>query len=212
MASGIGKNFRETTLFHWYKTLSAPGEYLVWRMKGSPQPKVPHLVKQKVIREYADRFHLQTLVETGTNHAHMLYVQKGRFREIYSIELDSWKVESARRKFANSPHIHVLEGDSGDVLPRLLPALKEPCLFWLDGHDFDISTPVKKELAALYNHPVKDHVLLIDDARWFDGRTEYPTLEEMRAQLTRDYPGHVLEVKDDIIRIYKAAAAAPSAA
>lgn len=212
MGSGIGKGFCESALFHWYKNISAPVEYLIWRIKGSPQPKVPHLVKQRVIQEYADRFHLDTLIETGTNHAHMLYVQKSHFAEIYSIELDPWRVESARRKFANSPNIHVLEGDSGDVLPRLLPALKKPCLFWLDGHDFDISTPVKKELIALYNHAIKDHVLLIDDARWFDGRTDYPTLEEMRAQVARDYPGHVMEVKDDVIRIYKAPAASASAA
>lgn len=206
MPSAAGKAFRENSLFHWYKNLSAPIEYSLWRMKGSPGPKVPHLVKQRVIQEYARRFNLHTLVETGTNHAHMLYVQQNHFREIYSIELDHWKVESARRKFANRPSIHVMEGDSGEVLPRLLPALKEPVLFWLDGHDFDISTPVKKELVALYNHPIKDHVLLIDDARWFDGRTDYPTIEEMRAQVVRDYPGHVMEVKDDIIRIHKAAA------
>jgi len=212
MASGVGKKFRESALFHWYKNISAPVEYMIWRIKGSPQPKVPHMIKQRVIQDYADRFQLDTLVETGTNHAHMLYVQKGHFAEIYSIELDPWKVASARRKFADSPNIHVLEGDSGDVLPKLLPALKRPCLFWLDGHDFDISTPVKKELLALYNHPIKDHVLLIDDARWFDGRTDYPTLDEMRVQVNRDYPGHVMEVKDDIIRIYKAPAASASAA
>lgn len=206
MPSATGKAFRESPLFHWYKNISAPIEYSVWRMKGSPKPKVPHLVKQRVIQEYARRFNLHTLVETGTNHAHMLYVQQNHFREIYSIELDRGKVESARRKFANRPSIHVMEGDSGEVLPRLLPALKEPVLFWLDGHDFDISTPVKKELVALYNHPIKDHVLLIDDARWFDGRTDYPTIEEMRAQIARDYPGHVMELKDDIIRIHQAAA------
>lgn len=200
---GIGKTFRESSLFHWYKRISAPVEYFLWRLKGSPRPKVPHLVKQRVIQEYAREFHLPVLVETGTNHAHMIYVQKSHFREIYSIELDKWRAESARRKFGGQPNIHVLEGDSSDVLPRLLPAIKEPCLFWLDGHDFDISTPVKKELDVLFKHPIQDHVLLIDDARWFDGRTQYPTLDEMREKVARDYPGHVMEVRDDVIRIHR---------
>jgi len=203
MTSTAGKNFRASPFFHWYKNVSAPVEYSIWKLKGSPQPKVPHLVKQRVIQEYAQRFHLRTLIETGTNFSHMLYVQKDHFKEIYSIELDPWKVEIARKKFADRPYIHVLEGDSGEVLPKLLPDLKEPCLFWLDGHDFDISTPVKKELEALYKHPIQNHVLLVDDARWFDGRTDYPTLEEMRAQVARDYPGHVMEVRDDMIRIHK---------
>ena len=203
MASHVGRAFRDSALFHWYKNVSAPAEFYLWRLKGSPMPKVPHMVKQRVIQEYARDFHLPVLIETGTNFAHMIYVQKGHFREIYSIELDEWKVQSARRKFAAYPHIHVLQGDSGEVLPKLLVDIKEPCLFWLDGHYWDVSTPVKKELEALYRHPIQDHVLLIDDARWFDGRTDYPTIEQMRAQVDREYPGRILEVKDDIIRIHK---------
>ncbi len=155
-----------------------------------------------MIAEFASRFNLETLVETGTNYAHMLYVNKDRFREIYSIELDENRAQSARRKFASYSNVHVLQGDSGKVLPQLLPALKEPCLFWLDGHDFDISTPVKQELNAIYKHPIRDHVLLIDDARWFDGRTQYPTLEQLREKTAREYPGRTVEVRDDIVRIY----------
>jgi hypothetical protein len=203
MSSKLGKAFRGSVLFHWYKRISAPTEYLLWRLRGSPRPKVPHLVKQRVIQQYAREFNLPVLIETGTNYAHMIYVQKDFFRDIYSIELDGWRAESALRKFAGRPSIHVLQGDSGEVLPKLLPAIKEPCLFWLDGHDFDISTPVKKELDALFKHPVQDHVLLIDDARWFDGRTDYPTIEQLRDKVAREYPGHIMEVKDDVIRIHK---------
>lgn len=203
MASRLGKLFRDSMLFHWYKKISAPTEYRLWRLKGRPGPKMPHLLKQRVIQQYAREFSLPVLVETGTNYAHMIYVQKDHFREIYSIEVDEGKAESARRKFAGQPHIHILQGDSGEVLPKLLAAIKEPCLFWLDGHDWDISTPVKKELDALFKHPVQDHVVLIDDASWFDGRTDYPTIEELRAKVAREYPGHLLEVKDNIIRIHK---------
>jgi len=172
-------------------------------MRGSPRPKVPHLVKQHAIAEYARKYDLHVLIETGMNYAHMIYVNLGYFREIYSIELDKSRVESARRKFGDRRDIHVLEGDSGAVLPELISTLKEPALFWLDGHDFDITTPVKQELDAIYKHPIKTHVLLIDDARWFDGRTQYPTMEELREKAARDYPGHTVEVKDDIIRIYQ---------
>ncbi len=203
MPSKLGRAFRDRALFHWYKNISAPGEYLLWRMRGSPGPKVPHLGKQRTIQQYAREFNLHILVETGTNYAHMIYVQKDCFREIYSIELDEWRAESARRKFAGRPHIHILQGDSGEVLPKVGPASKEPCLFWLDGHDFDISTPVKQELDAIYKHPVQDHVLLIDDARWFDGRTDYPTLAELREKVAGEYPGRIVEVKDDIIRIHR---------
>jgi hypothetical protein len=200
--SKFGQGFRDSGLFHLYKSISARGEYASWKLRAVPGAGAPHLVKQRTIAEFARKFDLHVLVETGANFAHMLYVNQNRFREIYSIELDGRRAESARRKFAKRPNIHVLQGDSGKVLPQLLPALKEPCLFWLDAHDYDISSPVKQELAAIYSHPVRGHVLLIDDARWFDGRTDYPTMEQLRGKTSLEYPGSVVEVKDDIIRIY----------
>jgi hypothetical protein len=203
MSSKLRQAFRNSALFHWYKKLSAPGEYAWWKLRGSPGVKAPHLTKQRAIERYAGEHGLHVLVETGTNYGHMIYVNKNKFREIYSIELDPWRAESARRKFAAHSNIHVLEGDSGTVLPKVIPALNEPCLFWLDGHDFDISSPIKLELDAIYKQSPYDHVLLIDDARWFDGRTDYPTMEELREKVAREYPGRVVEVTDDIIRIYK---------
>lgn len=202
MASKLRYKFRETQLFHFYKSISAWGEHASWKLRHIPGAGAPHLVKQRMIAEFASRFNLQTLVETGTNYAHMLYVNKDKFREIYSIELDEHRAQSARRKFASRTNIHVLQGDSAKVLPQLLSSLKEPCLFWLDGHDFDISTPIKQELDAIYKHPIRGHVLLIDDARWFDGRTQYPTMQQLREKTAHEYPGHTIEVKDDIIRIY----------
>jgi hypothetical protein len=202
VSSRLRTAFRDSVLFHWYKNIAAPIEYAFWRLRGSPGPKMPHLVKQRAIQQYAREFDLPILVETGTNYAHMIYVQRRHFREIYSIELDARKAESARRKFARRPNIHILEGDSGSVLPRLLPALKDPCLFWLDAHNFDISTPVKQELDALFKGPAPNHVLLIDDANWFDGRGDYPSLEELHQTMAREYPGRQMEVTDNIIRIY----------
>jgi hypothetical protein len=203
MSSKLRQAFRNSALFHWYKKLSAPGEYAWWKLRGSPGVKAPHLTKQRAIERYAREYGLHVLVETGTNYGHMIYVNKDKFREIYSIELDPWRAESARRKFAACSNIHVLEGDSGTLLPKVIPALNEPCLFWLDGHDFDISSPIKQELDAIYKQSPYDHVLLIDDARWFDGRTDYPTMEELREKVAREYPDRVVEVIDDIIRIYK---------
>jgi len=146
---------------------------------------------------------LRVMVETGTNLGNMINAQKDRFREIYSIELDQWLAARAKRKFANLPNIHLYQGDSGKVLPTIVPQIHEPALFWIDAHWGDIDAPVKKELECIYRHPVRDHVLLIDDARYFDGHGDYYSIEELREHAAREYPGSVVEVKDDIIRIYK---------
>jgi hypothetical protein len=200
--SKFRQSFRETSLFHVYKTITARAEYARWKLRANASDRTPHLLKQRTIAEFTRKFNLQILVETGTRYAHMVYVNRNLFREIYSIELDDRWAESSRRKFANRPNIHLFQGDSGKVLNDILPALKEPCLFWLDAHNLDISSPIKEELDAIYKHPVPGHVLLIDDALCFDGRTDFPTMEQLREKAAREYPGRVVEVKDDIIRIY----------
>lgn len=199
----VDKPFRDSVFFDPYKRAAFYGEYYWWRLRGRPEPKVPHLVKQRVLTEFAKRFQLRVLVETGTNLGNMINVQKRRFREIYSIELDDWLAARAKRKFGKERHIHLFHGDSGKILPTIVAQLREPALFWLDAHWGDISAPIREELECIYHHPIREHVLLIDDARWFDGRGDYLSIEELREHAAREYPRSVVEVKDDIIRIYR---------
>jgi hypothetical protein len=196
------KTFRDSPFFEPYKKIAFRGEYAWWLVRGKPEPKVPHIVKQRTLTQFAERFKLPVLVETGTNLGHMINIQKNRFREIYSIELDEWLAARAKRKFAAYPHIHLYQGDSGVVLPTIVTQLKDRCLFWLDAHWGDESAPIKKELECIYRHPIRNHVLLIDDARWFDGRGDYLSVDDLREHAAREYPGSVVEVKDDMIRIY----------
>ena len=196
------KAFRSTRLFDIYKKTAFVGEYAWWQLRGQPRPKVPHLVKQRTLTQFAQEYKLEVFVETGTNLGHMLAVQKNRFREIYSIELDEWLAARAKRKFAAYSNIHLYQGDSGVILPQIVPLLKERCLFWLDAHWGDESAPIKEEMECIYRHPIRDHVLLIDDARWFDGHGDYLSIDELREHAAREFPGSVVEIKDDIIRIY----------
>jgi len=199
----VDKGFRDSIFFEPYKKIAFHGEYVWWRLRGSPQPKVPHIVKQRALAEFAERFDLHVMVETGTNLGNMVNAQKHRFREIYSIELDTWLAARAKRKFAAYPGIHVYQGDSGKLLPTIIPEINEAALFWLDAHWGDIDAPIKQEMECIYGHPVRNHVILIDDARYFDGHGDYFSIGELREHAAREYPSSVLEVKDDIIRIYK---------
>jgi hypothetical protein len=98
-------------------------------------------------------------------------------------------------------------GDSGDVIPRLLQTLESPATFWLDGHysgSFTgrgtLDSPISDELYAIISHPIKKHVILIDDARMFNGQDGYPPLSTVLTHFeeNRDYKA---EVSTDIIRI-----------
>ena len=46
-----------------------------------------------------------------------------------------------------------------------------------------------------------DSIVLIDDARMFNGKDSYPTLVESRTQIARRAPGWTMEIKHDIIRL-----------
>jgi hypothetical protein len=181
-----------------------------WRRRGSPVPPPP-LVKQRCVVAHGRRRGLKVLVETGTYRGDMVRATRSAFREIYSIELSDTLHARARGLFAAFPHIHLMQGDSATALPEVLKRVHEPCLFWLDAHYSGgetakalYETPVLVELAHIFAHPVKEHVILVDDARCFTGQNDYPSLAQVEACVKQHRSGWICEVRDDIICIHPA--------
>jgi len=169
----------------------------------------PHLIKQKIIKEYARCFAIDTLIETGTYLGRMVSATRDTFKEIFSIELDNELFKRAKKKFAKYPHIHIIHGDSEKMLPEMLSSINKPCLFWLDAHysggvtaKGDIETPIAKELETIFKSPDRNHVILIDDAEDFVGKNDYPTIEWLKRYVLKYRPDWNFEVKDNIVRIY----------
>jgi hypothetical protein len=178
-----------------------------WRRAGSPAPPPRHY-KWTLLRAAGRRFGLRTLVETGTWHGGTVEALLSDFDRIVSIELDESLHRAARERFAGAPHVTLLRGDSATRLPEVLAGLREPALFWLDAHwsagdtaRGAVDTPVSTELEGVLAHPVRGHVVLIDDARLFVGADDYPTVEAVRAQVAARRPDLSVEVRDDVIRI-----------
>ena len=197
----------ERLLHRVQRRLEARAQIQAWRRSGSPVPP-PHVYKQKVLSRYASRYQLSTLVETGTYLGDMIFCMRKRFNTIISIELSRELCERAQQRLRDFPNISVIHGDSSQVLPEVLEDLRVPTLFWLDGHYSagntalgELETPVSAEVDAILNHPVKGHVILINDARNFDGTHDYPTLSELRNYVIGAFPKADFSVKDDIIRI-----------
>ncbi|WP_343702447.1 hypothetical protein [Chitinophaga sp.] len=180
--------------------------YQHWLEQGKPLP-VPHIAKQKTIREYKDRYGIKTLVETGTYLGDMVAAQLPHFSRILSVELSEELYKRARIRFRRNPEVELYQGDSGKVLHTVAPRLKEPAIFWLDGHysagitaKGDLICPIYAELDAILPLPVP-HVLLIDDAQDFTGQYDYPTLEELTDYIKKKNPAYQVEVKDYVIRV-----------
>jgi hypothetical protein len=105
-----------------------------WHKAGSSIPP-PHAVKQAVLRDYARRYRLGVLVETGT------YLWGNGTRD--DVHVSAHLLDRIERgfvqtrtgdRFSGQSHIELICGDSARLLPSVLRCLKEPALFWLDGH------------------------------------------------------------------------------
>lgn len=178
-----------------------------WEKNGRTIPP-PHAVKQKVINSFRQKFSAQVLVETGTFQGEMVYAQRNNFEKIYSIELSHELFETAKKRLKAFPNIELLEGDSGKILKDLIKKINIPALFWLDGHysgfetaKADVETPVMQELEIIFSSTA-EHVILIDDARLFNGQNDYPQIDELEKFVLQKKSNYKFAVEDDIIRIY----------
>lgn len=181
-----------------------------WEEAGRPVPPPPAF-KQSVVRLYAQQFRLQNLVETGTYQAEMVAAQQKHFKRIVSIELDPKLFQSAEARFAEVGHVTILQGDSSQILPRVVKELASPCLFWLDAHYSGgitarggLDTPIVQELEIIFSRKDDHDVILIDDARCFNGTNDYPALDELPRFVADAKPNYKFEVADDSIRLHAA--------
>ena len=181
-------------------------DLLYWRLTRRGHTPPP-LYKQRLVKKFGRTLGLDTLVETGTFLGDMLAACRGRFRRLYSIELNMQLYMQARRRFADAQDIVVLPGDSAAVLPVILRNLDGPALFWLDAHAMEglhepgrAITPIVDELNQLFSFGIDGGAILIDDARLFGGGA-YPTLGETEALVRAALPHYSFRVTDDVIRI-----------
>jgi len=177
-----------------------------WRQQGHPLPVPPH-VKRALLRKRAQRNGLRVFIETGTLFGDTLAALRRHFEELHSIELDPELYRKAAARFANDPKVTLWHGDSGEVLPRVLEGVGQPVLFWLDGHYAGEGTargaedtPIRRELAHIARHALsRTHLIVVDDARLFDGRNHYPGLEDLQAYVATLGFGHMLLENDMIL-------------
>ena len=175
----------------------------------------PYTEKRKILNFYKEKYQLKTLVETGTFFGDTVEYFKAHFSKIISIELSKELADKAAKRFENDAHISIIQGDSSIVLKELVAGFKEPVLFWLDGHyssEFYLNgeyivtakgekeTPIEKELEIILQAGPK-HIVLIDDARLFVGKMDYPSMAALKKKIQMLRPGSLIDVKRDIIRI-----------
>ena len=176
---------------------------------------VPYKKKRKIIDNYRKKFDVDILIETGTFLGDTIQYFREKFKTIYTIELSIDLARRAVKRFETDYNIKVIQGNSAEVLKQLVPALDKAALFWLDGHyssEFfyngeyiitakgEKNTPIEEELDIILNSKYSN-IILIDDARLFNGEHDYPTITNLKQKLILSGRNYTLQVFDDIIHI-----------
>lgn len=177
-----------------------------WIRSGCPSP-APNVVKMAVVRHHVEACGAKYFVETGTFLGSMVEHIAETGVKCFTIEIDDVIYKRAVDMLKGRKNIQCLKGDSAVVLPEVLESIDEPAVFWLDGHysggftgKAEIDTPVSEELQMIIEHKIKNHVILIDDARDFNGQDGYPLLSTLLSHFD-NRPDYRAEVSADIIRI-----------
>jgi len=174
--------------------------------EGWPAP-LPPLLKRSFLHGLARAEHATVLVETGTYLGDTTWWLKREFSQIHTIEVDPFLYAQAVRRFRRHPHVTVHLGDSGQLLPAIIPLVNGRALYWLDGHYSAGITgtgatecPVTAELNAIYRFSTESFVVAIDDARCFGHDPGYPSIAEVHDQVAALSGGrdHV-SVENDMI-------------
>jgi hypothetical protein len=97
-------------------------------------------------------------------------------------------------------------GDCAVMLPTVLAEIQEPAVYWLDAHYSAgitgrgiVDDPILISLGHLAAHPIKDNILLIDDARCFDGSQGRPTLDDIFSAIRRVNSHYTIQVHHDVV-------------
>lgn len=173
--------------------------------------------KRHIIREYKNQYATDVFIETGTFLGDTVEAMKNEFAKIYSIELSAELAAKAQARFNEDQHVKIIQGNSGSILKPLLQEINAPCLFWLDGHYSSQvfingafvatatgakKTPVMEELEAIFtSSQAGRHIILIDDARLFNGKYDYPTIGELENMINAFNVKFEVSVQRDIIRM-----------
>ena len=160
-----------------------------WRARSYAGPS-PKAVKDRVL--YRNAFAGGTWVETGTFLGETTALLAQGSGHVYSLEPASGLYQRAAAKFSSVKNVTIINGPSESEFPNLLPTLKGPINFWLDGHfsagvtfQGELDSPILAELSAIeqnFEH-LQPVCVLIDDIRCFDPShpeyASYPSLDSL---------------------------------
>lgn len=121
-----------------------------------PEPFDGDIYVQSRVASLVSKHAVATIVETGTCRGDSSKIM-AQMAPVVTMELNPEFYNSTK----DMPNVTRLQGDSAQLLPKLLPGIAEPILFYLDAH-WGAHSPLLEELQAI-RKCTKPPVIVIHD-------------------------------------------------
>ena len=163
-------------------------------------------IKRKYIKKLAIDNNLKLLIETGTYFGQSTKYFAKYFERVYTIEL-SEELFNYTKKHNSASNIQFYQGNSSEKLKEIINDLATSATFFLDAHasggvtvSGEIVSPVRIELGILEKFKfLRNSLIIIDDARGFDGTNSYPSYTEIQLWAKKSNMGRVYIELDMIV-------------
>jgi hypothetical protein len=116
---------------------------------------------EEEIRRLTGKYGIQSAVETGTHQGATTRALAGMIPVVHTIEILPASYAESRERLTGIPNIHQYYGASQDILPRLLPQIKHPTLYYLDAH-WNGNFPLLRELELIAAHDPRPVIMIHD--------------------------------------------------
>jgi len=120
----------------------------------------PHFGPE-IVLPLKERFSVKTVIETGTYKGSTTLWFSDHFQSVTTIESNATYARDLRKTFGGKHNIRLVNGDSGSVLSKEIPA-EGFVLFYLDAH-WGAYWPLHDELVAISQKCKGRCVIIIDD-------------------------------------------------
>lgn len=137
----------------------------------------------------------KNFVETGTLFGHTCIPSTHWFENVYSIELSDQLWNDAQKFKKYFGNLNLLQGNSGEVLPKLIPSLKGPTVFFLDAH-WSGDSSVDWSEGNFKGYPVDTAHLGMDRKAKPSSEEQVPLLQELNA-IYSDFSEDCIVIIDD---------------
>ena len=148
-------------------------------------------------KEILQPYKRKIFVETGTHIGDGVQVALDvGFEKVYSIEINENRFKKSSERFRNNKKVNLIKGDAKEEFIKILKQIQEPATIWLDAHTATDAS-IMEELEALQQHPIKNHIILIDDAIDFTRVYEKIRFNDLTGGIKKINPNYHLSLIDN---------------